>query len=214
MRGLLLKEYYMVKKYCRVYVLIIAVFIALSFVGSDSVVVSLYPAVMAGMIPITLLAYDEQSRWNIYCGTLPYTKGQIVSAKYLTGLCAQLTALLASGIALTVKMTSADTFRMDIYLFQMSVMLILSCVVTAFGLPFSFKLGVEKGRLVYVLAMAGVCSLGGASSIILIKFSSANGIKLELPSAGTLLVFCLIAIALYVFSWYLSICFYKKREDV
>lgn len=213
MKGLLLKEWYMMKKYCRSYVLIVAVFIALSFSGEDYFM-TFYPVMMAGMIPFTLLAYDEQSKWNKYCGTLPYSKAQIVSVKYLAGVSAQMTAFLLNGIALAVKMVSRGTFRMDVYLFEISMMLIIPCMTSSLSLPFCFKLGVEKGRLAYVLilgliAVLSVILVGG----VLGPLTAAGKLTPQFPSPGVWLFFCLITIALYAFSWYLSISFYKKRED-
>ena len=64
MKGLLLKDFYMAAKYCRA-------------------------CLLCGMIPVNLLAYDERSRWLEYSGTLPYTKAQIVSGKYLVGIIVQ-----------------------------------------------------------------------------------------------------------------------------
>ena len=89
MKGLLLKDWYMMKKYCRSYVLIAVVFIALSLVSSGNMFFVFYPCLLCGIIPVNLLGYDERSRWMQYSGTLPYTKRQIVSAKYLIGLLAQ-----------------------------------------------------------------------------------------------------------------------------
>ena len=98
MKGLLLKDWYMVKTYCRAYLLIAVVFIALSFFSDNNMFFVFYPCLLCGMIPVNLLAYDERSRWTQYSGTLPYTKTQIVSGKYLIGLFAQLAILIATGV--------------------------------------------------------------------------------------------------------------------
>ena len=63
-----------------------------------------YPCMLCGMIPVNLLGYDERSRWMQYSGTMPYTKTQIVSGKYLIGLLAQLAMLIATGAAQAAKM--------------------------------------------------------------------------------------------------------------
>lgn len=86
MKGLLLKDFYMTAKYCRSFLLIVVVFLAVSFFGKDNVFFILYPVLISSMIPVTLMSYDEHDKWNVYSLTLPYTRGQLVSAKYLTGL--------------------------------------------------------------------------------------------------------------------------------
>ena len=103
MKGLLLKDWYMMKQYCRTYPVIAVAFMALSLVDSDNLFFVFYPCLLCGMIPVILLGYDERSGWVQYSGTMPYTKIQIVSEKYLISLFAQLTMLVATGIAQAVK---------------------------------------------------------------------------------------------------------------
>ena len=66
MKGLLLKDLYMTMKYCRSYLLIAVVFTAVSFVGNDNLFFIFYPCPFCGMIPVTLLGYDERSHWQQY----------------------------------------------------------------------------------------------------------------------------------------------------
>ena len=110
MKGLLLKDWYMMKQYCRTYPVIAVAFMALSLVDSDNLFFVFYPCLLCGMIPVILLGYDERSGWVQYSGTMPYTKIQIVSEKYLISLFAQLTMLVATGIAQAVKMTLTGGF--------------------------------------------------------------------------------------------------------
>ena len=63
MKGLILKDIYMMMKYCRAYLLIIIVFTAVSFVDNGNLFLVFYPTILCGMIPVNLLSYDERSRW-------------------------------------------------------------------------------------------------------------------------------------------------------
>ena len=94
MKGLLLKDWYMMKKYCRYYLFVSIGFIILSMISSGNMFFVSYPCLLCGMIPVNLLGYDERSRWTEYVGTFPYTKTQIVSAKYLIGLFTQIAMLI------------------------------------------------------------------------------------------------------------------------
>ena len=82
MKGLILKDLYMAKRYFRIYFVLMLVFCALSFVY-DNAFISAYPMVLMAMVPINLLAYDENFRWDRYCCALPCSRAQCVSAKYL-----------------------------------------------------------------------------------------------------------------------------------
>ena len=103
MKGLLLKDWYMVVKYCKAYLLICLVFIGVSIMSDDNFFFILYPCILCGMIPVTLLGYDERSKWDQYCAALPYTKAQIVSGKYLLGMGTQIGMLLLNAVILAIR---------------------------------------------------------------------------------------------------------------
>ena len=207
MKGLLLKDWYMMKKYCRAYLLIAVVFIAVSLFSNDNMFFVFYPCLLCGMIPVNLLGYDERSRWMQYSGTLPYTKTQIVSGKYLIGLLSQITILVATGVAQAAKMLIAHNFELGDFAVLMLLMLIVSTLTSSICLPFVFKLGVEKGRTAYYIMIGFVCGASVLASSIL-RRQLISEIK---PN----LILALVAVAgigIYILSWYLSIVFFKKRE--
>ena len=207
MKGLLLKDWYMVKKYCRAYLLIAIVFIAISFFSNDNMFFVFYPCLLCGMIPVNLLAYDERSHWMQYSGTLPYTKTQIVSGKYLIGLLAQLTVLAATGIAHGVKMYAAGNFVLGDFAVLMLLMLIVSTLASSICLPFVFKLGVEKGRTAYYVMVGFVCGASVLASSIL-----RGQLMGEIQPNLILGLLAIVGISVYILSWYLSVMFFKKKE--
>ena len=207
MKGLLLKDLYMMKKYCKSYLLITVVFIAVSFASSENLFFTFYPCLLCGMIPVNLLGYDERSRWLQYSETMPYTKGQIVSGKYLIGLGTQIAVLLITGIAQAIRMSVSGTFVLLEYLVLMILLLIMSLLASSITLPFMFKLGVEKGRMAYYIMIGIVCA-GSIIATTIFKEGLQNKIQLN----AFLPVFCLIGVGIYALSWYLSIVFYKTRE--
>ena len=207
MKGLLLKDLYMMRKYCKAYLLITAVFIAVSFAGSENLFFVFYPCLLCGMIPVNLLGYDERSRWMQYSETMPYTKGQIVSGKYFIGLVTQVAVLLITGISQAVRMSANGTFAPREYLALMMLLLIMSLISSSITLPFMFKLGVEKGRMAYYIMIGVVCAGSIIASNLLIDESFA-----EIKMNWFLPLICLVGIGIYALSWYLSIVFYQKRE--
>ena len=123
-------------KYCRAYVWISVLFLAVSFVNSENMFFTFYPCLLVGMIPVNLLAYDEKSHWLSYSGTLPYTKAHIVSGKNVIGLLAQITMLLLTGIAQAVRMVHEQVFQWNHYLFLMTMLLLMSMIASSISLPF------------------------------------------------------------------------------
>ena len=207
MRGLLLKDWYMMKKYCRYYLFVSIGFILLSMMSSGNMFFIFYPCLLCGMIPVNLLGYDERSRWTEYVGTLPYTKTQIVSAKYLIGLFTQIAMLTVICITQGIKMGVEGTFVLKEFLVIMMLLLIMASVASSLTLPFIFKYGVEKGRGAYYV-MIGVACAGSIIATTIYK----EGLQNEIQLNGVLPIACVIGIGIYVLSWYLSVAFYKKRE--
>lgn len=207
MKGLLLKDWYMMKKYCRAYLLIAAVFITVSLFGDDNLFFVFYPCLLCGIIPVNLLGYDERSRWMQYSATLPYTRTQIVSSKYLIGLLAQVAMMTVTGIVQCIKLSISGSFVLHEFAVMMLLLLTISTFTSSICLPFVFKLGVEKGRMAYYVMVGFVCCAGMLASNLI------SG-QWEMPTYSNVYiwVFSLIGIALYIFSWYLSVVFYKKRE--
>ena len=207
MKGLLLKDWYMMKKYCRAYLLIAVVFLAVSLFSDDNLFFVFYPCLLCGMIPVNLLAYDERSRWMQYSAALPYTKTQIVSGKYIIGLLSQLTILVLTGIAQAANMIASGKFVPGDFAVLMLLMLIVSTFTSSISLPFVFKLGVEKGRTAYYVMIGFVCGASVVASQIL-----SGRLTSEIRPNTVLLVLAVVGIGIYILSWYMSVVFFKKRE--
>ena len=211
MKGLLLKDFYMMAKYCRTYLLIGIVFIAVSFAGADSqnMFFVFYPCLLCGMIPVNLLAYDERSRWLEYSGTLPYTKAQLVSAKYLLGMIVQGAMLLAVGIAQGVRMQLSGSFQWGEYALMMASIFAMATITSSISLPFMFRWGVEKGRIAYYCMIGFVCAGGYLGSVF---FTESENVTVAGGALAWLLI--LLGTAVYAFSWLASIALFRKRETV
>ena len=206
MKGLLLKDFYMLGKYCRSFVLILAVFLVVSCFGNDNTFFVIYPVLIAGMIPVTLISYDEREKWHIYSETLPCTRAQFVSAKYLIGLIFELTVFLLSAAAQAYRMSSAGAFTLTEFLPFVLTLLVTGLIAPALLLPFIFRLGAEKGRIAYYVVIGAVCAGG--------TVFAGSGMKLPewLKSEWIFVFIALFAVTVYICSWGLSAFLYNKRE--
>ena len=207
MKGLLRKDLYMMGKYCRSYLLLVIVFLCVSVFGNDNLFFAFSPSLFSGMIPVSLLAYDERSRWMQYSGTLPYSKAQLVSGKYIIGLMAQTAVLIATGIAQALRMNRNGIFRWDDFAVLMLVIFGMAAVISSISLPFMFKLGVEKGRVAYYV-MIGIACAGSVAASSLFRADWQGSMNVQ----GVLPVIVVAGIGVYALSWYLSVVFYQKRE--
>lgn len=207
MKGLLIKDWYMIRKYCRVYLLIAVVFTAVSAFNNENFFFAFYPGIMCGMIPVTLIGYEERCGWLPYSCTLPYDRKQLVTEKYLVGLIVQAAVLILTGSAQFVRMKVFGTFEIQTYVFLMIAMLVVTAAASSVSMPFIFKYGVEKGRIAYYVMVGFVCALS-----LLVSQLLSHGLHVTI---GERIIFILTAAAgvcIYFASWYLSVVLYEKRE--
>lgn len=209
MRGLLLKDFYMTVKYCKMFFLVDLFFIVFSFFPmKDNVIFMLFPAVMSGVISITMLSYDERCKWTSYSGALPYSNAQIVSEKYLFGLIIQAaTALVIFGVMLIrINLMGGTEFTIFDAAQMVGAMFFVSLVMPAFCLPFCFGFGAEKGRLFFCVVM-GVITAFSAQAVQWIEDGKiSNEVSVYIP--------CILLgiVMIYALSWRISIPLYGRRS--
>lgn len=207
MKGLLLKDWYVMVKYCRSYLLFVIIFIGVSVVNPNNMFFALYPCLICGTLPITLLGYDERSHWQQYCGALPVSKAQYVIAKYLIGLFVGIGVLLLTiltQVGRNLFSGVGNNGNLSSLILAAAVLFIMS---SSFCLPVVFKLGVEKGRIAFYV-MIGIVVTGGVIGSALFTESVPAQINPNLIVLAVLPVCILI----YAASLYLSIKFYQGRE--
>ena len=207
MKGLLRKDIYMAAQYYRAVLLVVAVFLLLTIFGDGSLIFLAYPTMISGMLPITLLSYDTHFKWEQYSGTLPYTRAQLVTVKYLMGLIFSGGVLLVCLGVLALRQILGDGFDLDAFLGAGLLCFVLGVAAPAFLLPLAFKFGPEKGRLLFIVLIASLCGAGFAlgQTDFLSGLAIGNTVVVALAAAG-------VTLALYLLSWRLSIHFYQKKE--
>lgn len=209
MKGLLLKDFYQLIKNCKMFFLFDIVFLAVSFVYEGNMMFIGFPVMFSGILPLTLLAYDEREGWTDYCGTLPFSEKQIVSSKFLFGLIAQ--SVTAAVVAVIVSVQGLIYPERDILenFFVVGVMFIASLVFPALCLPFCYKFGTEKGRVAYLIVVAittGVCMPLYGTIVDYFQKNEAGNLKIIFP-----LVLAGITVV-YIISWLISIPLLKSNK--
>lgn len=206
MKGLIFKDFYMIMKYCRSLIFIMIVFLAVSCFSNDNTFFIIYPTLLAGLIPVSLISYDEREKWNIYSATLPYTKAQIVSSKYLIGLFLELAVSFLSAVVQAYHMVTVGSFVWNDYLISVFSVSVAGIIGPSLLLPFIFKFGAEKGRIAYYVVIGVLFAVGAAAA------ESGFMIPEQFMSEWMLAVMAVAVIVLYAISWGLSVLFYRKRE--
>ena len=216
MKALLYKDFCVLKKVLRLYLLFFVLYGLMAVFNEDSGFLAGVLLVMAGMLPLTALASDEQGNFGRFGQVLPVSLRAMVGEKYLLGL---ISMAAGGGVSLfllvAMELLHGGGFTGEMLAAQLLAvgMLVLACgVMLAVMLPLGFWLGVEKARL----AVVG----GSVVLILLVGFVVERGARyFQLESGFVQQHFALVALcavaavaALLAISYAAACRLYGKRE--
>ena len=208
MKALIYKDLLAVWKYCRTHIFMCAAFLTSSIFVEEYSFLQMYPLIFMGMLVNTLIAYDERDKWDRQVLTMPVTRKQYVSAKYLTGLILQGVVLLLTAGAHALQLHLAKSLVWDTFWADIAMLVVLAVAAPSLILPFIFKNGSEKGRMAYLIVFGTLFALVAAGGVVLDKL----GMVVELTELPMGIVSVVAAMVLYPASWALSVHWYGKRE--
>jgi hypothetical protein len=199
MKGLILKDFYVLTKQMRIFLIMIVILGLMPSINTN-----VFAVVYAAMLPYTALAYDERSHWDTYASMMPYTVRDLVLSKYILGWCFTAAAAL-------IVLAAGEVERQFVSGISASpaatgLALCVGTLATALTLPLMFRFSVERGRMFFLLLVI-VLACGSAGLF--------SGIA-EDPAAAVLtrrlvLILPAATILCSVLSVFLSIRLYQKR---
>ena len=108
----------------------------------------LYPVFLLASLPASLLNADEKDGWMMYCDTLPVTRRQIVTVKYIA--CVMLAAAVTLlAMAAAVLRGQTDPLYREQVVSVLPLMPMTGLAAPALLFPAMFKYGAVKGRTVF-----------------------------------------------------------------
>ena len=216
MKGLIIKDLCVIKNQMKSLLLVLALFIFLSIANKDATfVLFLIPFYMI-MILITTFSYDEFNKWECYCNSLPLSRKEIVKAKYLlfnaTSLIVLVLGVLASFIIPNfIENTTFESIYASIIGVAFGICLVISLLI-----PFYYKFGSQKGRIMLFLTVAilalligTITSLDVFNNIELMNIiNSLNNLSLGMFT----LLLIIVTIIIMTISYYISVKIYSNKE--
>lgn len=216
MKGLLIKDFKIVAHNWWPYLLVIIPFVVMSAIFDGA----FYPAfllVFSSVIPMNLITVDEKYRWQNYANCLPYSRKEIVASRYIIG------AIITAG-TIVINIAIQGTKIIAEYGLSVSVVsriaaltslfLILGSLIPNIVLPFLFKFGVEKAKVMYTILLFFT---GAFTGVITSIFGNMNLIKF-ITKISEQPVYLLIGIGLlfvllcWGISFAVSVHEYEKRD--
>ena len=205
MIGLILKDLFTLTRQALMYIVFIAVFSLMPGYNMAS-----FAVIMACMMPVTALAYDERSHWDRLAASMPYTTAQLVLSKYLMGLILMLCSVALGIIALPLqRLVNPDVSLPELLSVSLGA-LGAGMLIQGVLLPVMFRFGTEKARLFMLVLMgavfAGIAALGQAQDALRSFIEGMNGGAVAAVLAG-------LAATVYLVSMPLSIRAYRRRNS-
>lgn len=216
MKGLLIKDFMLMKNMKHSLLIIAIVAIGMSYYMNDLSFIIVYLAILGTTFTSSTLSYDEFDKGYAYLFTLPVTKKDYVMEKYGFGLVMSMGGWLFGTVLVTVSgfirhtSTIADSIMLGLMLIPVPLLLL------AVLLPFHIKFGGEKGRIIMI-------AITGAFFVIcIIAAKLVNKLEVDisilwerLPAMGTGgMIVCGIGIglAILILSCRISISIVNKWE--
>ncbi|OPJ57725.1 ABC-2 transporter permease [Clostridium oryzae] len=202
MMGLLLKDLINLKKNFMISSLAIVYVFFQCIFYKDTSMFNMMIVLILIFAPMISISYDERSNWDRYALSMPLSKTDIVTSKYILGILLNAIAfiinmifnLMGTSIGLHSNYLLALTFTSAGILF------------IAVYLPIIFKFDSEKGRYIFLIIYIMPFILG----YLMFK----NNIMPSHQTINVLLVmFPFISLAAYVISAGISITIYSKKEQ-
>lgn len=146
MTGLVLKDFLVLRKALRTYVLFLIFYLILAIFDLFSIsFITAFVQIIVMILPMSSFAYDDLAKWDRYAMTLPLGRRAVVRAKYAFVLLMILVAAafaLLSCVALSITAAQPVEENLAAGVGALSVGL-LAVDVT---LPLNYKMGPERAR--------------------------------------------------------------------
>jgi ABC-2 type transport system permease protein len=202
MTGLIIKDLLNLKKQGKIFLLLVVFYFAMGLVNENTSMFTSMMTMVAVLIPLTAMAYDERSKWDRYALTMPISRKNMVMSRYLLGLIFLIVAFVLSmlvNIVISNMKTAENTL---VVLGGFSTGLMLMSVI----FPLLFKFGVEKGRIFMMI----VIFIPVAALMMISKL----GISMpdEEIIKSVIYLSPIIGAVIFLISIYVSLWIYKKKE--
>ncbi len=167
MRGLLVKDFYMIRS---VVILMVGMFLVigagLTYLVSPQVLLIL-ATVMMGMIEAMTINMDKACGWTHLSAALPVSREKMVHSKYVMYLILSACGLIVGMLCSLAALVVTETFDHDKFILFLCISITMALMAGSLILPCYFLLSEEKSvigsMLVYPLSVAMIV---GVTSVI------------------------------------------------
>ena len=203
MLNLIKKDLILQKTFLPAYLLFLVTYL---WAGMDVAYVII---ICSAVFVINTYQSDDKDNANILVNSLPYTRKEIISSKYVGTL---LFTIVIIPFCLVGKYFILDSMEFQLSIESYILGFLAVMLITAFYIPFLVAFKVKTLVPVFIFLSIGVIYLMRNTPYLLNKY--ANGVLTFLKEISDLklfLLFAVIAVGCYGVSWILSIRIYQNK---
>lgn len=206
MKGLLLKDFYTMRRNARTLALMLIVYIAIGAFLNNGLMTLGVISVMGVVTTLSLFSYDELAKWDNYAFSLPVSRREIVSARYISGLIVLGIGIAASLVMWGVLALLGSRGQPAEVLAGLGGSVAAALLIISVTFPISFRYGPERARIAMMVFFLLPVAL----------FSLGSRLGISTPKEETVILLLQIAAGVvvlgFLFSWKLSVAIYTKKE--
>lgn len=198
MKGLLLKDYYMMRDSSFIMILIMAILGVVLAVLSSPWYLLVIATSSLSMAAVTTISNDKITQWDKFSSTLPVSRAQIISSKYYMYVFLAILGIVLGAIVSISVLVLKQSFDADSLIMYSCLAIIISLLPGSVNIPLSYLLEAEKSVVALILSYVVT-----ASAFTGLRFLLSYFINMEenmLLVYGIVAVFSVLA---YLFSWLL-----------
>lgn len=215
MRGLLIKDFRLLKGQTKFFVIIFIMTIFLSLNSSDNFAIT-YLTFICGFLAISAVGYDDNGNGMPFLLTLPVSRSLYVREKYVFG--ALITAIgWAVGVVITgvIGLVKGNPLPADELIFNL-VWLLLWLMTMSLSLPAVLKYGTEKGKIALLASILVLVAAVYVASRFFEQMGYDSDAVIEgfsaLDTLGIVALLSVLAIVMLVVSCAIATRIVRRKE--
>lgn len=215
MKGLLIKDLFLMKNQMRSAGLIALIGIMLAFTNPNPEFLISYIIFIFAIFSMSTISYDEMDNGMSFLFTLPLSRRKYVLSKYVLGISVTcIAALFSQLIILIPAFVNSSGTALSETLAVGFIVLCCAIILLGFEIPVQFKFGMEKSRIIIFGSFAFIVAAG----TVLGKSAGNSGFSIEevnipeISFANVVCLLCIFTAAVYFISYKISVKIICRRQ--
>lgn len=211
MSGLLVKEYYTLRRFLKQYILLFIFFGVLSVYLDSAIYFQAMVTMSMCMLVFTGMSYDAVAGWDKFVMTMPVSRKDVVLSKYTSCVIYAVGAIVVSTIFSFIinRIHPMENNGLILMVAVAATLLCLIFIIYSILLPMIFKLGVEKTRILMIaVIMIPVFLILGAADYLpetVLDFIEQHAAIFG--AAGVIM-----SVLIYFISYFISVSIFNKKK--